>query len=230
MLITDILPTNLGVEICPFHDEVKTLILDEIDSHGNDYEYRKPKSNTLEHLDYYSPLHDDKFTKFREWIQEQAGIYARDILGYDVTDLVVTYSWINICKPGGHQVPHYHINSFVCALYYVNFDDEIDSPTYFWQPNPTQPRDFPVMLTRKNQTKYNSLNEIVGLEGTLLLWPSNLIHGYKTNYTENRITISTNIMPTTVGSYKITPLNKEERHIQMLAQRSGQLWDVPEFI
>lgn len=230
MEVRDILPTNLGIEICPFHDEVKSLILEEIDGHGNSYDYRKPKSDTLEHLDYYSPIHADKFARFRGWIEEQAEIYARDILGYDVDELVVTDSWINICKPEGYQVPHYHINSFVCALYYVNFDDEHDSPTYFWKPNPTQPLDFPVMLTRKNQTRYNCLNEVVGLEGTLLLWPSNLIHGYKTNYSNKRITMSTNIMPTKVGCYRVTPLSEEERHKQMLAQRSGQLWDVPDLI
>lgn len=232
MEVKDICPIPLGVEICPFHEEVKQLVLDEISNHGSNYEHRKPKSDTLEHLDYYSPIHAEKYNKFRHWVELQAEIYANDILKYQTGEMIVTDSWINICKPGGYQPPHYHINSVICALYYANFDDDLDTPTYFYQPNPAQqfPDDLRFMLTRRERTKYNSPNEVVGLEGSLLLWPSNLTHGYTTNYSQNRVTISTNIMPTRIGSYRVSSLTSEERNTQMLVQRSGQLWDSPDFI
>ena len=153
MEVVSILPQPLGIVKCPFHDEVKQLIKQEIvTKQGGKYVEISPNSDELVHIDYYSVLDRPQFLKLREWVEEQATIFMENVLGEYVQEgSIVTDSWINICKPGGHQVPHYHINSFVCALYYVNFDDEIDSPTYFWQPNPTQPRDFPVMLTRKNQ-------------------------------------------------------------------------------
>jgi len=37
-------------------------------------------------------------------------------------------------------------------------------------------------------------------------------------------------MPTRVGSYKISPLSTEDRNKQVSAQRSGQLWDSPDFL
>jgi hypothetical protein len=43
-------------------------------------------------------------------------------------------------------------------------------------------------------------------EGMLVLWPSNLVHGYYDNDEENRITISMNIMPKQItrGPYSFT--------------------------
>lgn len=227
MKIVDILPTRLGAVMYPEHDEIKSLIISEIDNHS---EHRRDAP--LEHVDYYSPLLDTKFTKFREWIEQQAEIYARDILEYDVNDLIVTDSWINICNGGGYQHPHFHINSFVCALYYVSFDDNLHAPTYFYKPNDSQrfPDYLSMMLTNHTETKYNQPNGLVGIEGSLILWQSNTVHGYMMNNNDNRITISTNIMPKSLGTYHIVPLNKDERHTQMITQRSGQLWDSPKFI
>ena len=234
MEIRDICPIPLGVEICPFHENVKKLVFDEIEEHRSDNRHKQLNDRNLEHLDYYSPIHADKYTELRNWIELQAEIYAHDILKYDIGEMMITDSWLNVCHPGGYQYPHAHCNSVICALYYVSFDDEVDPPTYFYQPNPAQQYrdDMVFMLTKKNQTKYNCPNEVVGMEGTLILWPSNVVHGYKRNNTDSsdRITFSTNLMPTRVGSYKISPLSTEDRNKQVSVQRSGQLWDSPDFL
>ena len=77
MRVEDILPVKLGVVLYPEHEKVKSLILDEIGSHGKEYEHRKTDSTekSLEHFDYYSPLSNDKFKDFREWIELQAEIH-----------------------------------------------------------------------------------------------------------------------------------------------------------
>ena len=82
------------------------------------------------------------------------------------------------------------------------------------------------MLTNEKQTKYNYVNEVVGLEGSLLLY-ANTCHGYATNYGNNRITVSSNLMPRYVNDVRIEPLTKDERHTAMTTQRSGKLWDYP---
>ena len=135
-----------------------------------------------------------------------------------------------MCDAGGKQLPHFHINAAVCALYYVNFDDSSHSPTYFYRPNDSQkyPDYYSYMLTNHKHTKYNNINEVVGLEGSLLLWPANCVHGYGTNYTDNRITISSNLMPRYINSFEVMPLTKDERHTAMTTFRSGQLWDNPD--
>ena len=232
MRVVDILPVQLGVAMYPEHEKVKSLLIDEIESHGDDYEHKKIDAVTksLEHLDYYSPLSNDKYKEFREWIELQAEIYAKNILGYDTSDFLLTDSWINVCDAGGKQLPHFHINAAVCALYYVNFDDSSHSPTYFYRPNDSQkyPDYYSYMLTNHKHTKYNNINEVVGLEGSLLLWPANCVHGYGTNYTDNRITISSNLMPRYINSFEVIPLTKDERHTAMTTFRSGQLWDNPD--
>lgn len=221
MQVIDILPTQLGVSFCPFHDEVKSLIIEEIDNNTQTY-----GRDSVGHLDAYSPLHHTKFDKFRSWIEEQATIYT----GLD--HLMVTDSWVNICHEGGYQHPHFHSNSYVCSLYYVSFDGDTHSPTYFHAP--TNDMKFPdhnsLMLTNEKETKYNQPNEVVGIEGSLILWPSYIAHGYRMNNYINRVTISTNIMPTNVGSFGVVPLTLEERDKQNSASRSGNLWDNPQFI
>jgi ectoine hydroxylase-related dioxygenase (phytanoyl-CoA dioxygenase family) len=51
-------------------------------------------------------------------------------------------------------------------------------------------------LTIKKNTKYNSGGAIMNYnEGDVLFWQSHLIHGYSGNNSDNRISISFNIMP-----------------------------------
>lgn len=233
MKVVDILPLKLGAVLYPEHEKIKSLMLDEISSHGRDYEHKKVDAyeKGLEHFDYYSPLSNDKYKDFREWIELQAEIYARDILHFDTSEYVLTDSWMNVCNSGGRQKHHYHINAVVCALYYVNFDDEVHAPTYFYRPNNSMnyPDYFAYMLTNQKETKYNYINEVVGVEGSLLLWTANTCHGYKTNYTDNRITISSNLMPRYINDFRVEPLTKDERHTAMTEMRSGKLWDYPLF-
>ena len=47
MKIVDILPENLGVVIYPEHDKLKSLVIDEINNHGNEYEHKKRDSACL---------------------------------------------------------------------------------------------------------------------------------------------------------------------------------------
>ena len=88
MRVVDTLPLKLGAVLYPEHQKVKSLMIEEINNHGIDYEHKKVDAYAkgLEHFDYYSPLSDDKYKEFREWIQIQAEIYARDILNYDTSD------------------------------------------------------------------------------------------------------------------------------------------------
>jgi len=86
---------------------------------------------------------------------------------------------------------------------------------------------FAYMLTNQKETKYNYINEVVGVEGSLLLWPANTCHGYTTNYGNNRITVSSNLMPRYINEVRIEPLTKDERHTAMTTSRSGKLWDYP---
>ena len=57
--------------------------------------------------------------------------------------------------------------------------------------------------------KYNCDLIMLPNEGELMLWPSNLTHGYADNKKDGRISISMNFMPSLIVddkySYRVTP-------------------------
>ena len=40
MRVVDVLPLKLGAVLYPEHEKLMSLIIDEINSHGNEYEYK----------------------------------------------------------------------------------------------------------------------------------------------------------------------------------------------
>jgi len=236
MPVIDILPAPLYVEECPFHDQNKRTFTEEllqVMSNGME----NPSAKGLYHFDYYCVLDDDKYSRFRTWVEIQAEIFVRDILGYHLPDnesMMMTDSWFNVCAKKGHQYPHYHGNAFVCGLYYINFDENNHAPTYFGRPSSS--RKFPeysvLELNYDKNTRYNQLDQVIGKEGTLFLWESHMVHGYKTNDKDNRFTLSMNFMPTvmTNGSYgwRVSKLDPNERKSYYQTFRSGETWSSPD--
>ena len=124
MPVVDILPSPLYIEECPFHSQVKRLFLEEIERQEGT-SITNPSSESLTHIDHYSVLGNDSFARFRTWVEGQAEIYVKDVLGrYLPEGMLITDSWLNVCNEEGHQTPHFHANSIVSALYYINFDEE----------------------------------------------------------------------------------------------------------
>ena len=59
MRVVDTLPLKLGAVLYPEHQKVKSLMIEEINNHGIDYEHKKVDAYAkgLEHFDYYSLLY-----------------------------------------------------------------------------------------------------------------------------------------------------------------------------
>ena len=138
------------------------------------------------------------------WIEEQAEIFCQEVKHDHLVDgVIITDSWLNVCGPGGVQNPHYHANSYLSGIYYVNFDADIHAPTYFYKTQnshmfaPSSPNI--ALMTDKN-TQYTEPQPFTAQEGELILWSSELIHGYKPNQGDTRVTLSFNIMPKIVTS------------------------------
>jgi ectoine hydroxylase-related dioxygenase (phytanoyl-CoA dioxygenase family) len=99
----------------------------------------------------------------------------------------------------------------------VNFDMARDHvPTYF-----TRDTNFinaPALnFIEGKTTDYNQNNEVLSNEGELIIFPSQLNHGYNENNGDNRISLSMNFMPTIVtnGDYgwRCVNLNQHERGV-----------------
>ena len=60
--------------------------------------------------------------------------------------------------------------------------------------------------------KYNSTGAILpNAEGDLLLWQSNLLHGYENSHGDNRVSISFNVLPEVLdcrGTYSFKVVKK----------------------
>ena len=217
MEVINVLPTPVAIIPCPFHSKVKETILAEIEEQKQNQITYSANSEQLKHIGHYSVLHnDERYGRFRNWCEQQAELYAKEVKGDYIQETVqVTDSWINISDKGGYQYPHHHANSYLSAIYYVNFDMARDHvPTYF-----TRDTNFinaPALnfITGKN-TDYNQNNEVLSNEGELVIFPSQLNHGYDENTGYNRISLSMNFMPTivTYGDYgwRCVNLNQSER-------------------
>ena len=175
----------------------------QISQYGKDLKHFKntPDSNLLDDI--------KKYSDFENFISKSSKYFIKDIIGNEIDELVVTDCWINICGNGGHQPFHNHGNSYISGTYYLNYDSKIHSNLRF--NSPFKFKDPGVQFMELNIDKYTQFNSkdvtcnFIN-EGMLVLWPSNLIHGYSDNSGEDRITVSMNIMPKRIktGPYSFT--------------------------
>ena len=219
MEVINVLPTPVAIIPCPFHAKVKETVLQEIEEKGFSDLSFNTGSEDLKHIGHYSVLHDDsKYGRFRNWCEQQAEIYAKEIQGLYIPETVqITDSWFNVSNTGGFQHQHYHANSLISGVYYVNFDAEKGHcPTSFTKDERTFMPHSPVLnILKTKDTEFNQNDVIYAKEGELVLFPSHTTHGYRENKGDNRVTISMNIMPTVVtnGDYgwRVTNLTPKER-------------------
>lgn len=233
MPVIDIAPTPIYISECSFHDRVKSLFLEEIEKHDG---HKNPLSEGLTHIDHYSVLSDDKFSRFKTWVEQCAEDFVVNTLGYYLPEnMQVSDSWINICQENGWQEPHYHANATISCVYYVNFEQGKHADTYF----AARPRlglaSYPssplIQMVHDRETKYNQFDCVTGQEGCLFMWESHVLHGFKPNIHPDRVTVAMNLIPTVVSNgdygWRVNHLTPEERKISADKWAEGKLWDTP---
>ena len=205
--VIEIFPVKIGSYIFTLEHKtrLKQLCFDIIDKYKNnkEYSFQNPGSGYLTH--YFDPnvsnnsslLDYPGFETFNSWIKRCSIDYINNTLGYDCDNVVIAQCWINDCSKGGSQKPHNHSNSLISGTYYVNFIPAMHSHLLFIKPKIECK---PYLELERNDTAcsndfYTSFQQY---EGNLLLWESHTIHGYDTNNTDNRISISFNVVPETI--------------------------------
>lgn len=84
----------------------------------------------------------------------------------------VTQSWINYTQPGQSHHKHFHTNSLVSGVLYINAIREIDR-IYFYRPPPAG-----ISVGNQDQNWYTADSWFFSVgSGDLILFPSNLTHG-----------------------------------------------------
>jgi len=109
---------------------------------------------------------------------------------YDIVE-----SYLELAQEQAIYAPHEHANAVFSCTYFINFNNEIHSSLKFrrhifstFYPS--------LQLPSSQQTSFNMPEVIVPhAEGDLLIYPSNLTHGYESNPSDQRITLSFNVAP-----------------------------------
>ena len=112
----------------------------------------------------------------REFVESTIEDYMDNIIQpkYDTT-AYITQSWLNWTEPGGYHHQHYHPNSFISGVFYINANSKSDTISFVKERHDhfdIQPGEYNL---------YNSMIWWVAVgTGTLVLFPSHLTHSVPT--------------------------------------------------
>lgn len=147
-------------------------------------------------------LKDPNLTEMSNAILEEALLFAKECLAYNIDGLQFTTSWISIKNPGQSHVIHSHPNSVISGVYY--FDDGTDieyAPILFHR---TECRGNVNEISV--EIDYNKSSECPASwiyfkfqpqKNNLLLFPSHLYHNVEPNLSPYpRKCVAFNMIPT----------------------------------
>ena len=110
-------------------------------------------------------------------------------------DLKVNESYLELANKDAIYAPHEVSNCLYHSIYLINFDDEKHS-YYKWRKS-VGSNHYPIMqINSKQLTQYNMTEATFKMaEGDIITFPSNLTFGFDSNPSNERITLSANIVP-----------------------------------
>ena len=103
----------------------------------------------------------------------------------------ITQSWINYTETNQFHHRHFHSNSYVSGVFYIDAQKEVDSIT-FYRPGEIQKT---IVLSVAQCNQFNSANWGCSIQtGDVVLFPSSLHHGVQKKKGNNiRISLSFNV-------------------------------------
>lgn len=110
--------------------------------------------------------------------------------GFDVSDC-----FVEVAHAGAIYAPHEHANCLFSGTFLINYEQEKHSYLKFKRNVMSQM--YPIMmLPFKNMTAFNLQEATIPYKnGDCVIYPANLTHGYESNMTDNRISLTFNIIP-----------------------------------
>lgn len=150
----------------------------------------------------------EELNELEKEILKSANFTYKKILNHK-NDLYITNAWFNECAVGSSQFMHNHCNSVLSGTLYLNTDENTNiqflSP-YGYSDTVNNLVDCADMQEQNEfGYLYHYTHCTVNVErGDCLFWPSYMKHGYDTNMTPNRLSLSFNMMPKNFNhTYKI---------------------------
>jgi len=212
MHLTDVFPKAIGREFYPDRDNLKEKVINMMRGEDMITNTRCTKLHHYDNTSGQSFLHREEFKEFKEWCEDQCATFVSDDMGYQLPEkMIITDSWLNLCDEGGQQYPHFHTNAYISGTYYLAHE-EGHAPLFFRHPDSashSSHASISLLADMNKLGKYNCDLIMLPNEGELMLWPSNLTHGYADNKKDGRISISMNFMPSLIVddkySYRVSP-------------------------
>ena len=111
------------------------------------------------------------------------------------SNFAISDCYVEVAHPGAIYAPHEHSNCLFSGTLFINYEPEQHSFMKFKRNVMSQM--FPVMmLPFQNMTAFNLQEATIPYaNGDCIIYPSNLTHGYESNPTDNRITLTFNVIP-----------------------------------
>ena len=137
-------------------------------------------------------LDSKKLKNLKQYCKAQVDIYAKEVISpKEELDFYITQSWLNVTQPGGFHHEHWHQNSLISGVFYVNVQEGDD--IMFNDPNVMIKT--AIKIPPKEHNLWNSPQWFFPVENNqLVLFPSWLHHGVGVNEkaTADRISFSFN--------------------------------------
>lgn len=157
-------------------------------------------------VDLTTRFHEQNFFGSDEssitWLKDQVDRTTSALLRHSGIDRPLSwklFSWYNVNRRGDHHGPHTHPKSYLSGTYYVRvppapaaLDDSRARPgcISFYDPRPGAN-----MITIGTEPDARPVHVMCPRDGTLLMWPSPLLHYVHPNLSEAlRISISFNVV------------------------------------
>ncbi len=108
-------------------------------------------------------------------------------------NLVISESYLELATEGAIYAPHEHSNCVYSLTYLVNYNHETHS-FIKWRKNVAS-NHYPILqLDSKDPTAFNMTEATFNMtEGDIIIYPSNVTHGFDSNPSNDRITFTANI-------------------------------------
>ena len=194
MNIIDILPTKIYAEILDQELTKKNIrsCMSYISKKGNLVKnvnnFHSKDRNIIEHLN---------LSYFQDTFISKSNEYMRNTLGYEYDHSFITQSWLNVSNHKQTHHSHYHPNSIVSGVFYIeqpNTDDDF----YFtkFESSRLLPH---IPYNPEIENTWQELHMSIE-KNSLILFPSHVPHGVKqNNQNTSRITLSFNVMINRLG-------------------------------
>jgi uncharacterized protein (TIGR02466 family) len=131
-------------------------------------------------------LDQPEMSAIKDFIEESLKVYVDTVFSPpDDTTIEITQSWLNYQGTNGSHHRHYHPNSFISGVFYVDAEDNVDNISFY---NPRQDA-FKIESIFYNEYNTDQMTFPIS-RGDLILFPSYLPHSVEQRTRDDKQRIS----------------------------------------